>query len=559
MTQAEALDILKMGKNVFLTGAAGSGKTYVLNAFISWLRDNGVGTAVTASTGIAATHIGGMTIHAWSGLGVRDSVSPEELETLESRQYLWKRYEKTQVLIIDEVSMLHHFRFDLLDRMARAFKRNEAPFGGMQVVLCGDFFQLPPIARFGEPDALFAYRSNVWNDLDLQICYLEEQHRQSDDAFLSVLGAIRTGEIGEDVLEHLRGRYKKDIDLDVEPTRLSTHNENVDAINDAELGKIAGERRSFAMTSRGSRTLVETLKKSCLAPSTLALAEGARVMFVKNNYEKNFVNGTLGVVEGFDDAGWPIVRTAQGETIIAEPESWRVEEDGSAKAEIAQVPLRLAWAITIHKSQGMSLDAAEVDLSRSFAPGMGYVALSRVRSLAGLKLMGFNHRALAIHPEVLEKDAEFKEASREAAERLADLGAEEVVRRQSEYATAYGKKISAKKEKEEELPSHHQTKMLIIERKTLAEIAEARGMKEDTIVAHIERLQEEGERVDISHLRPMHIDDQEFERIQEAFAESRKQHGDLRLAPVRSALARDGRSMSYSELRLVRLFLDFKA
>jgi DNA replication protein DnaC len=150
MTQNEALDILKMGKHVFLTGAPGAGKTHTLRAYISYLKEKHIPVAVTASTGIAATHLGGTTIHAWSGLGIKDTLSAQDIDEMEERKYLWERYEKTKVLIIDEISMLHHFRFDLLDKLVRSFKRKDIPFGGMQVVLCGDFFQLPPISRAGE-------------------------------------------------------------------------------------------------------------------------------------------------------------------------------------------------------------------------------------------------------------------------------------------------------------------------------------------------------------------------------------------------------------------------
>ena len=147
MTQNDALEILKMGHSVLLTGAAGSGKTHTLNTYIEYLKKNNVGVAVTASTGIAATHLGGTTIHSWSGLGIRDVLSPYEMDALEQRSYLWKRYHATRVLIIDEISMLHHFQLDLIDKLCRAFKRINTPFGGMQVVFCGDFFQLPPISR----------------------------------------------------------------------------------------------------------------------------------------------------------------------------------------------------------------------------------------------------------------------------------------------------------------------------------------------------------------------------------------------------------------------------
>ena len=554
MTQAEALDILKMGKNVFLTGAAGSGKTHVLREFILWLKDNNIGTAITASTGIAATHLGGTTIHAWSGLGVRDKLSEQDIDALEELQYLWKRYEGTQVLIIDEISMLHHFRLDLLDRLARAFKRSDSPFGGMQVVVCGDFFQLPPVTRYGEPEARFAYASKAWSLMNPRVCYLEEQHRQSDDMLLSLLNAIRGGEVEEGTLSSLEECYQREISLPVEPTRLSTHNENVDAINEAELKKIKTPERRYMMNSRGKQGLVDTLKKSCLAPEELVLKVGARVMFVKNNYDKGYVNGTLGIVDGFDDFGSPRVKT-QSKVIEVGVESWKIEEDGKVKAEISQLPLRLAWAITIHKSQGMSLDAAEIDLSRSFAPGMGYVALSRVRSLAGLKLLGFNHRALEIHPEVIQKDAEFRSISKKAVRLLEDMGRDEINAVQEGYVARYSRGARAESE-EEDIPTHHKTRDFIKEKLTLEEIAQVRGLKIDTIISHIERLQEEGENLEIDYLKPTDFAPKKMKAVRKAFSESRKKNGDLRLAPVKFALEREGYELSYEELRLLKLFVE---
>jgi ATP-dependent exoDNAse (exonuclease V) alpha subunit len=147
MKQKEALKIMKMGKNVFLTGPAGTGKTHILNKYIKFLRNHGVEVAVTASTGIAATHLKGVTIHSWSGIGIKDNLTDYDLELLEQKEYLWKRYEKTQVLVIDEISMLSASTLNCIDRVCKLFKRSELPFGGIQVIFSGDFFQLPPIEK----------------------------------------------------------------------------------------------------------------------------------------------------------------------------------------------------------------------------------------------------------------------------------------------------------------------------------------------------------------------------------------------------------------------------
>jgi len=554
MTQSEALEILKMGHNVFLTGPAGSGKTHTLRSFIAHLKENGVPVAITASTGIAATHLEGVTIHSWSGLGIKDSITEYDLDILESRKYLWDRYQNTKVLIIDEISMLHHFRFDLLDKLAQAFKRNNLPFGGMQVILCGDFFQLPPVSRPGEPEAHFAYHSKVWQEMNLKICYLTEQHRQNDDVFLGVLNDIRNNNVSEDTLLHLKGRYNKEAVSSVSPTKLSTHNVNVDEINNIELGKIKGEEKVFDMTSRGKANIVEALKKSCLAPERLVLKIGAKVMFVKNSFDKKYANGTLGVVEGYSNAGLPLVKIANGKIIEALPVSFIIEEDGKIKAEITQVPLRLAWAITVHKSQGMSLDAAEIDLSRSFTYGMGYVALSRVRSLNGLKLIGFNANALQIHPDVLEIDRSFRQMSRDALVMLEEVGKNAILNTQKEFLQKNGGKIKTKEQKEKELPTHHKTKLLIIEKLPLEKIAEGRSLKAETIIDHIETLIKEKEVLDLEYLKKNAFKDSDFKKIEKAFKESLKKNGDYRLAPVKAIL---GSGFSYLDIRLARLFLDF--
>lgn len=590
-----------MGHNVFLTGAAGSGKTHTLRAYIKYLRENNIGVAITASTGIAATHLGGMTIHSWSGLGIRDKLTSYDLEIMEEKKNLWKRYQETKVLIIDEISMLHHFRFDLLNLLAQTFKRSPKPFGGMQIILCGDFFQLPPVTRPGEPPAYFAYKSDIWHNMNLKICYLSEQHRQNDDRYLNLLNDIRSNEVSEETLECLRERYRKNIELDIEPTRLSTHNEDVDKINNTELDKIPGEERTFLMDTKGKSTLVETLKKSCLAPEELRLKIGTRVMFVKNNNDKGYVNGTLGIVDSFSPESDPVIRVANGRKITAVRESWMVEEDGKVKAELKQYPLRLAWAITIHKSQGMSLDAAEIDLSRAFVAGMGYVALSRVKSLAGLKLMGFSHQALQIHPEVLEIDRELKERSNDAVDELievetglgsdslADLQAHFVKANASStpirdpYNGAYGKvdefgnidmteididEVAQSMRKKMKNSSQMETKELLIDGKSIDEIAVERGLKPETILEHIEFLIDEkiidDEHIDLSYLKARSFKgpkgNAQFSKIKQAFlAELEKQDtatishlSELRLAPVKNKL---GNSYSYADIRLVRLLI----
>lgn len=436
MTQKEALEILKCGYNVFLTGPAGCGKTYLLNQYIDYLRDRDVMLGITASTGIAATHLNGRTIHSWCGMGILERMSKSQIKGLTEKEHLWERIRYAKVLIIDEISMLNANRLDLVDSICKEFRENPfLPFGGIQVVFCGDFFQLPPVARTIKDDGRFVVESNIWQSMDLKVCYLEEQYRQDDKRFLQVLNDIRDNKTSEETKAILSERLNKPIKFKIKPTKLHTHNSNVDAYNQFELARLKGEEKVFPMYSDGIPHLVETLKESCLAPERLALKKGAVVMFVKNNFDRGYVNGTLGIVKGFDeDSEYPLVETVQGNEIVAYPEKWTIEDGHKILASISQVPLRLAWAITVHKSQGMSLDCAEIDLSKTFEYGMGYVALSRVRSLAGIKLLGLNDMALKVSDKVVELDKQLRQKSKQDLEEFNQLDPEQVANTQQEFA-----------------------------------------------------------------------------------------------------------------------------
>lgn len=417
MRQEQALYIMLQGRSVFLTGPAGSGKTYVLNQLISELKRQGKEVAVTASTGIAATHIGGNTIHSWSGLGIRDELTPRDLAWLADNTRLVKRYNMTDVLIIDEVSMLHGNRLNLINQVAKLLRQNDEPFGGMQLILTGDLFQLPPISRYGEPID-FVHRSAAWEELNPAICYLTSQYRQSDGHLLTMLEAMRTNTFDEFHAEVLQDRIGRVPGEDVVLTRLFTHNVNVDQINDEQLNALEEEGRIYTMESGGTKQFVETLQKSVLAPERLELRIGAEVMFVANNFTAGFANGSRGKVIGFDDDMPRVKLHSNGKVVKVEEHTWRYEEDGRERAYVSQLPLRLAWAITIHKSQGMSLDAAMIDLTKSFTFGMGYVALSRVRSIDGLYLSGINNRALQLHPDIYEFDAHMRTTSQALADEI---------------------------------------------------------------------------------------------------------------------------------------------
>lgn len=407
MKQLEALEILKKGGNVFLTGEPGAGKTYTVNQYIEWMRDTGKTYAVTASTGIAATHVNGMTIHSWSGLGIKREITKSTIQNILFDDYKQRRICAPQVLIIDEVSMLDSVMIDNVDAVLRGVREIDEPFGGMQVVFVGDFFQLPPVSKGESLD--FAFESEAWKNAKVTVCYLTEQHRQSEGEFLEILTAMRRGTITAAHKQILRERaYAPE---GVPATQLFTHNADVDRINETELAKIEGPEEVFKADCVGVPFLVDRLKKSLLSPERLVLKVGAVVMFTRNNFDEGYVNGTIGTVVRFTNDGFPVIETKDGHEFSPRRAEWSIEENGTVRASVRQLPLRLAWAITVHKSQGMSLDAASVDLSNAFEYGQGYVAISRVRSLAGLHLRGINERAFAMHPKVVEQDAIFRELS----------------------------------------------------------------------------------------------------------------------------------------------------
>lgn len=578
MLQSQALNILKTGQNVFLTGPAGSGKTHVLNTYVNYLKSHGVDVAVTASTGIAATHIGGQTIHSWSGLGIRGNLTDYDVEDLLGKSYLYKRFARTKVLVIDEISMLHSYRLDLIEWIARSMKRNSQPFGGMQIVVCGDFFQLPPISKGDENNesngSSFAYKAESWKRAKFSVCYIDEQHRQRDKNYLAVLNEIRSGKASKKTIDLLLSRMHADADNPEHKdfTRLYTHNIDVDTVNKRHLDLIKDKSKNFQMNSRGARNLVDTLKKSCLSPEILELKVGAKVMFTKNHPEGMYVNGSLGTIKQFSSYGDPVVLLNSGVSISVGAQSWNIEEEGKVKAEISQLPLRLAWAITVHKSQGMSLESMEVDLSKSFVKGMGYVALSRVRTLSGIKLLGLNEMALEVDKEILEKDGEFRILSEDSEDVLKKMTEEELrelhdvwmkkiepeekvkIRKKtkSSFSDSITRSNEARfREKEIKLSTADITRTMLEQEMPLQDIAEARGVKQETIVSHIEDIlaDESREAPDIAYLK------REFGRgeLEEILAVFERIKTPV-LAPVFGILKAKKKNPTYLKIRLARLF-----
>jgi ATP-dependent DNA helicase PIF1 len=436
MDQVLALEIMGAGESVLLTGPAGSGKTYILNQFIRRAKREGKKVAVTATTGLAATHLGGTTIHAWSGIGIADKLPGDFADRLtKGRRDI---ITATDILIIDEISMLHDFRLDMVDQVARKVRDSDLPFGGIQVILCGDFFQLPPINRDREMENSFVVNSSVWQELQPVVCYLSEQHRQEDGELLDILSALRAGDVRRHHAEKLLTRQNANLGSIGEVTELHTTNVDVDSINRQKLAQLSGEEHFYYMSSTGKANYVDNLKRSCLGVEELVLKEGALVMCIKNSQDKKYANGSLGTVTGFEPlTDYPKVTLKNGREIVITPETWELRDGDKKRAGLTQIPLRLAWAVTVHKSQGMTLDGARIDLRRAFVEGMGYVALSRVRSLDTLSLVGINNMALRVSPMALDIDSALRRSSAQQAKRFEHLRALAAKRPKEQPKTAH--------------------------------------------------------------------------------------------------------------------------
>lgn len=562
VNQDKAFQLLQSGQNVFLTGSAGTGKTFVLNRFIRYLRDRNIRVAVTASTGIAATHLNGQTIHSWAGLGIKDSFNYDDFERMAKKKYLKEHFEKTHVLIIDEVSMLHRSQLNMVNDVLKHFRKSMDPFGGIQVVLCGDFFQLPPVTRVQEPSSnRYSFMSDAWVEGQFNVAYLTQAFRQDEnDPLTDILDGIRSGEVTHDHRELLNeAQYAKPED---EPVRIYTHNAHVDEINNERLDQLGGYPETYSSETKGNERMIESLRKSVLAPDTLHLKEKARVMFVKNNNELGVVNGTTGTIESFDEESeLPWVRTDAGKLIAVQHETWSVEDEGGKTlASVKQLPLRLAWAITVHKSQGMTVDTAEVDLTNTFETGQGYVALSRVKSYDGLRLLGYNETAFAMDPLVKKADARFQELSAKAeSQKEADL-----ITMKNTFLVFHGgysdKEWEAMQERKakglsEKISSKEITLEMINAGRTLKEVAEERNLKEGTLLQHLLWGKETKQEIHFDHIKPKQplIDD-----VLKAVVVLRQKKGSDQskypsLTEVKSSL---NHRYSFDEIKTAMLFID---
>ncbi|XP_038000330.1 ATP-dependent DNA helicase PIF1 isoform X2 [Motacilla alba alba] len=399
--QEAVLGAVRSGKSIFFTGSAGTGKSFLLKRIVGSLPPNT--TYATASTGVAACHIGGTTLHAFAGIG-SGKAPLEQCIQLAERPGVRQHWLACQHLIIDEISMVDGKFFDKLEAVARAVRKRDEPFGGIQLIICGDFLQLPPVCKTNE-ETKFCFQAKSWRKCIHINMELTEVRRQTDKAFVSILSAIRLGRCTEEVTRQLMQTAAHKSERDgILATRLCTHKDDVEITNERRLQQLPGEVHLFEALD-SDPMLVKLIDAQCPVGGRVELKLGAQVMLAKNlDVSQGLVNGARGVVVGFESEqkGLPKVRFLCGVTQLIKMEKWIIKGPSGVHLSRQQLPLKLAWAISIHKSQGMSLDCVEISLSRVFESGQAYVALSRARSLAGLRVLDFDPKAVRADPAVLQ-------------------------------------------------------------------------------------------------------------------------------------------------------------
>ncbi|MDX2187752.1 MAG: PIF1 family ATP-dependent DNA helicase [Opitutaceae bacterium] len=399
--QRLAVDMVKRGENIMITGPAGTGKSVILRYLESILPE----FHITAFTGIAALNVGGCTIHSWAGLGKGDDPASVIAERhLKNRNYKWYCICRAKALAIDETSMLDADGFDLLDQVLRMVRQTDRPFGGLQLILFGDFLQLAPVAK--DKPLRFAFESRAWAEAKIKVVYLKRVMRQNNQEFAEILNQARTNSLTEASKAVLRTRINAvDPDPSILPVRLVTHNADADLINVQEMLKLPEPERTWTASDWAENRFAEAaIDRDCIAPRQVSLRVGAQVMLLRNlSVDSGLVNGSIGVVTdlGSPETG-PVVDFGNGVAQEIETAKWETKRFGEVVASRSQIPLRAAYAISIHKSQGMTLDKIEVSLRRCFADGQAYVALSRARTLEGLFIKDISGRSIQANPRALE-------------------------------------------------------------------------------------------------------------------------------------------------------------
>jgi ATP-dependent DNA helicase PIF1 len=407
--QQYAFDLFLKGENIFITGFGGSGKSFFIKKACSYYSFRNIG--VTSTTGTSAILINGTTLHSFLGIGLGNMEIAELYLHVKNKSYLHKRWKELEILIIDEISMLSPILFDKLEHLARIIRKNSKPFGGIQLILSGDFFQLPVI---GETNS-FCFDAESWNKCipKKNVIYFDKNFRQGDIVFQNILKEIRYGKVSDKTMAILKTRVNAELvnEFGILPTKIFSLNRDVDNENELELNKLSlkNEKLEFMEYEltydilKPNLTNVESkIKKTCNVPFTLQLCVGAQVMLLFNlDLDLKLCNGSRGVVVKFENE-LPVVRFLNGLTMVIEHKTWTVEENKVPVFMFTQIPLKVAFACSGHKSQGLSIDYAQVDLANIFEYGQAYVCLSRVRTLEGLSIKNLNKECFKTNQKVID-------------------------------------------------------------------------------------------------------------------------------------------------------------
>jgi ATP-dependent DNA helicase PIF1 len=394
--QATALQVLQSGENVFVTGGAGSGKSYLIRAFMNELNPKAM--PILASTGAAAVLLGGRTFHSFFGLGIMEGGAKETLLRAQNDQRLMKRLREVEGIIIDEISMVPSTAFEVAEELSRFARESSLPWGGMRVIVVGDFSQLPPVTRHGNKRE-WAFQSEVWERSGFQVVELSQNQRTYDSQFLAVLADVREGKVTELVKTYLDAKVREHDEED-ECTRLFPRRDQSEIFNNKKLNQIPHPDVKIPSIYLGEERFVEALKKNSPIPGELVLRVGCRVLFLMNDPQKRWVNGTKGTVVEITPDKVTVEKDTFRHVTVEKSQFSLQNAEGKTMASVINFPLTLAYATTIHRSQGATLDELWVDLSRLWEPGHAYVALSRLRTGDGLKLLGWSPKSIITDPNV---------------------------------------------------------------------------------------------------------------------------------------------------------------
>lgn len=530
----------KTDMSLFLTGKAGTGKTTFLREVVRYTKKKCI---VLAPTGIAAVNAGAMTIHSFFqfGLGpfVQGVIEPKSDFRINKSKLELIRH--LQLLIIDEVSMVRADLMDHIDVELRRIRRNSKPFGGVQLLMIGDLQQLPPIAHGGEDELLRQYYKTLYffssaalKSMKYSCIELKNVYRQTDRHFIDILNHARDCTLTSQDISDLNARYIPGFSPKPEDgyIRLMTHNRQVDYVNETEMEKLDSKPYTFVAAVTGTFP-----EESYPTADSLTLKKGAQVMFIKNDPERRFINGTLGEVKSIDKNSIAVRLAESGTIIDVEPMEWqniRYQFDEESKeisskqiGRFKQYPLKAAWAITVHKSQGLTFDKAIIDVHAAFSPGQAYVALSRCRTLDGLVLSSPVSASVFMRDNAV--DAYMNYISR-PVEELAFSSCYECFEYEKklepeEVAPVEKVKVNKekpKKEKKEELRDESGKKLntfeysywLYNQGNTVNQIAEKRGLNQSTIEGHLARYVASGD-IDVHEF----VDGDTLQKIEAYFME----------------------------------------